>query len=107
MESVSWPEFVVNDTMEVVAANRVACAVWGVNFGHERAHRSRAAMNLLAVASEFEFPRVVENWDEVLELLCSIFKATPAGGAELSDTNPYLMQAFSTSPPPMRDSSHG
>jgi len=90
VERVPWPQFVVNDTMEVVAANRTAGAVWGLDFHRERARRSRVEMNLLAVASELDFPRVVENWDEVLELLCSIYKGTPAGGTEMTASDPYL-----------------
>lgn len=90
IDRVPWPEFVVNDTMEVVAANRIAGAVWGLDYQRERARRSRVGMNLLAVASEFDFPRLVENWDEILELLCSIYKGTPAGGAEMAPSDPYL-----------------
>lgn len=39
VEYAHWPLFVVNDTMEVVAANRAASAVWDVDFARERARR--------------------------------------------------------------------
>lgn len=45
-------------------------------------------MNLLAVASEFHFPERVENWDDVLELLCSTYKG--AHQEDLAHPSAYL-----------------
>lgn len=98
VEDTAWPQFVVNDTMEVVAANRAAGALWGVDFQTERCRRSGFALNLLAVASEFNFPERIERFDDVLELLCSIFKGVSigqTGGAtdgNLADPTAYLAQ---------------
>ena len=94
VERVTWPQFINNDNMEVVAANRVASWVWGLDYQEERRRRTKFEMNLLAVANEFDFPNVVENWDEVLELLCGIYKGALAGltgaRADLEEPNPYL-----------------
>lgn len=94
VERVPWPQFINNDMMEVVAANRVASGVWGLDFQAERRRRTKLEMNLLAVANEFDFPGVVENWDEVLELLCGIYKGAIAGltgeRADLAQPDPYL-----------------
>ncbi len=92
VEDAHWPLFVTNDVMEVVAANRAACALWGVDFRAERARRSNFAMNLLSVASEFNFPDRIENWDDILEMLCSAFKGNAMNASELADPGPYLAQ---------------
>ncbi|MGH7621909.1 MAG: helix-turn-helix domain-containing protein, partial [Gemmatimonadaceae bacterium] len=63
IEDTHWPLFVVNDSMEVVSANRAASALWGLDFQAERRRRSGFALNLLAVASEFDFPNRIEDWD--------------------------------------------
>jgi hypothetical protein len=49
---VPWPEFVINDPVEVLAVNRAAEALWRIDFAHERGVRTRAQMNLLSVAGE-------------------------------------------------------
>lgn len=96
VERMPWPLFVVNDSMEVCAANRVAGALWGLDFQTERARRTKFAMNLLAVASEHDFPAAVENWDEILELLCSVYKGLSVvregNSGEIGDPTPYLAQ---------------
>jgi len=43
VETVPWPQFVVNNTLEVMAANRAMQAVWDVDFEVERRSRTRAA----------------------------------------------------------------
>jgi transcriptional regulator with XRE-family HTH domain len=94
VERVPWPEFVVNDTVEVVAANRMASAVWGLDFQAERKRRTPLQRNLLAVASEMDFPRVVENWDEILELLASVYKGSANMDSDLGEPSPYLAQVI-------------
>ena len=94
VERVPWPEFVVNDTVEVVAANRMASAVWGLDYQVERQRRTPVQRNLLAVASEFDFPRVVENWDEILQLLASVYKGSANMDSDLGEPSPYLAQVI-------------
>ncbi len=93
VERAPWPEFVVNDSFEFIAANRIAGAVWGIDFEAERARRAPLEMNLLAVADEFDFPRLVENWDEILELIASMYKGHPVGPEDLAAPGPYLARA--------------
>ncbi len=69
-----WPEFSANDVMEVIAVNPACEAIWGIDFATEQATRSRAEMNLLAVASDHHFADRVVNWDEVVEMLVGVFK---------------------------------
>lgn len=95
VEQVPWPEFVLNDAVEVVAANRVAGAVWGIDFQRERGRRSPVEMNLLAVANERDFPERVENWEEVLALLAAVVKGQFIRPDTAPPSSPYLNEVFS------------
>ena len=94
VEKVPWPEFVVNDAVEVVAANRMASAVWGLDFQVERQRRTPVQRNLLSVASERDFPQVIENWDEILELLASVYKGAAGVDSDSNEPSPYLTQVI-------------
>ncbi len=77
---------------EIVAANRAACALWGVvSFKDERRKRSSPLQfNLLAVANERDFPARVENWDEIIELIASRIKGRPDDSDDIDAPSPYL-----------------
>jgi transcriptional regulator with XRE-family HTH domain len=77
VEDVPWPEFVLNDNTEVVAANAILEALWRINFEEERARRTKPQMNLLSVASDHQFADHVVNWDECVATLASVFKGRP------------------------------
>ena len=49
VESVAWPEFVSDNGNQVVAANAAVQALWGIDFAHERATKTRAELTLLGV----------------------------------------------------------
>ncbi len=95
VEEVPWPEFVLNDSVEVVAANRAAGAVWGIDFERERGRRGPVEMNLLAVANERDFSSRVENWEEVLALLAAVVKGQFIRPDTAPPTSPYLNEVFS------------
>jgi transcriptional regulator with XRE-family HTH domain len=89
VERVSWPQFVSNDNFEFVAANAAAEAVWGVDFKAERARRAPHEMNVLHVATEYGFPDVVENWDDVIQMVVRGF-LEPALQDDVNEPSPYL-----------------
>ena len=93
VETVTWPEFVNNDRFEIVAANRAACAVWGLDYQAERARREPHELNALAVATEFGFPTLVENWDEVLLMMVRGFK-DPALADDIANPSAYLAKTL-------------
>jgi transcriptional regulator with XRE-family HTH domain len=90
VETVPWPEFVVNDPVEVVAANSTVQALWRIDFAHERKVRTRAQMNLLAVASATNIGDRVKNWEEIVGILVSIFKANTPAPYSLDAPTPYF-----------------
>ena len=87
VEEAPWPEFVLNDAVELVAANSAIQAVWDVDVDAERAWRSQVQMNLLSVASDGRFADRVGNWDEVVAALATVLKARPH---DIDHPNPYL-----------------
>jgi transcriptional regulator with XRE-family HTH domain len=90
VEQVAWPEFVTNDAMELVAVNAAAAALWGIDFHHERRVRTRAQLNVLAVASQNRFADRVANWEEVVGTMASVFKGRPREAESLDEPSTYL-----------------
>ena len=94
VEGVPWPEFVVKDTLELIAANRAVCALWGIDLERERGRRSRAQMNLLSVASDRRFADAVLNWDECIGVMIGVFKGARPRPLQMDEGNPYLDQVL-------------
>jgi transcriptional regulator with XRE-family HTH domain len=102
VEQVPWPQFVTNDLAEVVAANRAAQVLWGIDLAAELARRSRAQLNLLAVAAERHFAERVANWSECLTILAGIFKGRPREPIVLEDPGAFfaeVLEAYVTNDP--------
>jgi transcriptional regulator with XRE-family HTH domain len=94
VETVPWPEFVVDDALEVVAANTAVQAIWGINFEEERRKRSRAQLNLLSVASDRHFADRVKNWEECVGVLISMMKANRPEPVSFDNPDPYFAQVL-------------
>ncbi len=92
--TVPWPQFVVNNTLEVMAANRAMQAGWDVDFEAERRWRTRAQMNVLSVASDHHFADRVANWDEVIGFMCAIYKGASWGGESIEDPGPLFNEVL-------------
>lgn len=82
-----WPEFVMNDSTEVIATNAAVDALWGIDFAHERRVRSAVQRNILSVASEHRFAEHVVNWEECVAAMAMILKTRPQS---LDEPNPYF-----------------
>jgi transcriptional regulator with XRE-family HTH domain len=94
VETVPWPEFVVNDALEVVAANKAIQALWGIDYERELKTRTRAQLNLLAVASANQFGDRVKNWDECVGVLISMFKANRPEPFSIDSPAPYFQEVI-------------
>lgn len=90
VEDVPWPEFVLNDNAEVVAANAVTQSLWRVDFADEKAHRTATQMNVLSVASDHHFADRCVNWDQVVATLASVFKGRPRDPHTIDQPDPYF-----------------
>lgn len=94
VELVDWPEFVLNNANEVVAANAAVQALWGIDFARERESRTRAQLNLLSVASQRKFADRIVNWDECVATLAAVFKGRPVNPASLDEPDPYFSEVL-------------
>jgi transcriptional regulator with XRE-family HTH domain len=94
VELVEWPEFVLDNANELVAANASAQALWGIDFAHERETRTRAQLNLLSVASQQGFTDRIVNWDECVATLAAVFKGRPVNPASLDEPDPYFSEVL-------------
>jgi transcriptional regulator with XRE-family HTH domain len=95
VEETPWPQFVVNDAFEIVCANAWICAVWDVDFAEEQRTRTRAQMNVLSVASDHRFADRLKNWDEMIAMFVSIFKAPSPTSYSLDAPSPYFNEVIS------------
>lgn len=90
VEDVPWPQYVINDNVEVVAANTAVQALWGIDFAQEQRQRSAAQMNLLSVANDYRFTEHVANWDECVAVLAGVFKGRPDDSRNLDQPDAYF-----------------
>ncbi len=94
VEEVPWPQFVTNEMGELLAANRAAQALWGVDLAAELGERSRAGANLFAIMAEPRFVERIANWEEVCRHFVSLLKAVPASQTMLDDPGALFGEVF-------------
>ena len=94
VETVPWPRFVVNNVMEVVAANQAARLLWDVDLETELAQRSRPELHFLALMVEPRFAGRIANFDECLATVVSVLKGVPQGGGALDHPGPWVQSVL-------------
>ena len=94
IEQTPWPQFVVGNVMEIVAANRAAGLLWGVDLEAELASRSRSSLHFLAMMAEPRFARRIVNFDECLSMAIGTLKGVPRGQADLAQLGPWADQVL-------------
>lgn len=90
VEQVPWPQFILDNNVELIAANHSAQALWHVDLVAERASRTRSQMNLLSVASDHHFADHLVNWDECVAVIAASFKGQPRDPESLEDPSVYF-----------------
>lgn len=91
MDRVRWPMFAANELGELVAANRVARRLWGIDLAAEAARHGRARASLLVVMCEPRLAARLVNWDAMVRHYLGFRKAVMAsrpisvGGGALVD----------------------
>lgn len=93
-ETVPWPRFIVNNVMEIVAANRAARLLWDIDFKTEYATRSRPQLHFLSLMVEPRFASRIVNFDECLAMAISLLKGVPHGGAALENPGPWVQSVL-------------
>lgn len=88
LERTPWPAFAMNEMMEVVAANRLAQTLWGVDLRTE--YTDALDRNFLTVASDPKFADRLENWDECVGVICAVWRGHHRGAEDMESPSPYF-----------------
>ena len=83
-----WPAAVMSELMEVLAANQLLQAVWGVDLSREL--NSPVERNILSVISLPRFDGQLKNWDEVVAAGIAVIKGHYLG----AETQPEGSSAY-------------
>ena len=87
VDRASWPAFVLNEVSELVVANATALKLLGLDLADYPTITERS---LLAVASDPRFADRLENWDEALGTMASVFKGHFRGAEDLATPSPVF-----------------
>ena len=90
LESMPWPAFVLDEVLEVVAANQLVQDLWGVDLRHE--FTERFERNMMAVASNPRFTDHLLDWEELTASGISVFKGHHMGPEDLAAPSPVFNQ---------------
>ena len=94
IEGTPWPQFIVGNLMEILAANRAATLLWGADVDAEVAGRPRPEMHFLSLMAEPRIAARIANFDECLAIAVGILKGVPGGGAALEEPGPWVDQVL-------------
>lgn len=84
-----WPAHLNNEMFEVLAANPLMQAVWGVDLANER--KSVMERSFVVAMSEQHFADHIKNWDELMLLMSRMLKGSHSEeGIDETGPNPYL-----------------
>ena len=86
IDCTPWPAFVVNENVEVIAANKLVQQFWGVDLRTE--FLDQTERNMLIMASEPRFAAHVANWDEAVGTMVAMFKGHHRGAEALDNPSP-------------------
>jgi hypothetical protein len=87
VEDRPWPAFVINENIEILAANRLALRLWGIR-------RTRLddpiTRNVMSMATERRIAERCLNWEEAIGGLMSLFKAHKHHAESLDQPSSYF-----------------
>jgi len=88
-EALPWPAFVTNQGFDVLYANQPAQLVVGVDMVRDRP--GFGERNILSSITEEDFASRVENWDEVVTVMCGLAKGDREwASGDLAHPAPWL-----------------
>ena len=92
VEHIPWPQFVVDENMQVVFANSVVQRLWGVDLQSELL--TPIERNMLRFATNPRFADRAVNWEEMVAYAVSIWKGHHLGPESLERPSPFFEQAL-------------
>jgi len=90
LDGTPWPAFVLDDGLEIVAANQQIQDLWTVDLRREFVGPFQR--NMLAMASNPRFAERVLNWDDMVAVAIAVFKGHHLGPEALSAPSPFFDQ---------------
>ncbi len=77
IDRLPWPAHITSELMEVLAANKIAQRLWGVDLEHEL--RSPVERNLMTFSTNPRFADRVKNWEAVASVAIGVLKGHHRG----------------------------
>lgn len=77
VEETPWPQFVIDNTLEIVAANAATQALWEMDLSAQVLERTRARVNLLAILAHHRLRQSLRNRYEIMAIVVSVLKVFP------------------------------
>ena len=93
LDQVRWPAFITDQAMNLVAANPVFEAIWGVDLSRDLVEPG--ARNFLARSSDPTFTRHISNFDDLVSFMLGLAKGDPRVQQDLEHPAPWLQEAVS------------
>ena len=88
IEGYSWPAFLVEEMLNVSAANATAQRLWRIDLRTE--FLGPDERNVFCVASDPRFGGRCRNLPEVMTMMAALFKGHHRGAESLEDPSPYF-----------------
>ena len=92
VERTPWPQFVLDENIQVVVGNSVVQELWAVDF--EREFPTIQDRNLTSFATNRRFADRAVNWDEMVAYNVAVWKGHHLGPESLDHPSPYFEAAL-------------
>lgn len=94
VEETPWPQFVINNTLEIVVANAATQALWEMDLSPEVLERTRARVNLLAILAHHRLRQSLRNRFEIMAIVVSVLKVFPESRTLLDSPGSLFGEVF-------------
>ncbi|MEO8468732.1 MAG: helix-turn-helix domain-containing protein [Chloroflexota bacterium] len=94
VEQTPWPQFVINNTLEIVVANAATQALWEMDLSRQVLERTRARVNLLAILAHHRMRQSLKNRFEIMAIVVSVLKVFPESRTLLDAPGPLFAEVF-------------
>lgn len=94
VEQTPWPQFVINNTLEIVVANAATQALWEMDLSLQVLERTRAKVNLLAILAHHRLRESLKNRFEIMAIIVSVLKVFPESRTLLDAPGSLFAEVF-------------
>ena len=94
VEETPWPQFVINNTLEIVVANAATQALWEMDLSLQVLERNRARVNLLTILAHHRLRQSLRNRFEIMAIVVSVLKVFPESRTLLDAPGSLFAEVF-------------